>query len=220
MSNRTSSLASVLALAGLALVQEPRTRPDDPRQELATPWGYGQIDAAAHKGMQGIWRLERIVQEYARYEGQNLNGFMLIDEGHLAYEFHASDFDDRGFEFSVSGSAIARYQFNQVGQLEMILMIGTEAVDVDWGFSEGGEVRRFRVRYAGDVLLLDSPDIQIALRLNRHVHQAVAGEQVQHVVEKADAGFDRRLARSVQVQAQRDFCLLGLAGDRCRTCPV
>ena len=39
----------------------------------------------------------------------------------------------------------------------------------------------------------------------------VAGEQLQHVVEEADAGRDRRPARAVEAEADRDVGLGGLA---------
>ncbi len=41
----------------------------------------------------------------------------------------------------------------------------------------------------------------------------MAGELLQHVVEKADAGRDVELAGAVEVDGGRDLGLLGLAGN-------
>ena len=56
-------------------------------------------------------------------------------------------------------------------------------------------------------------DMQIADRLDRHVDAGMAGEQVQHVVEEANAGRDRGRARAVEVDGHLDVGFLGLALD-------
>ena len=56
-------------------------------------------------------------------------------------------------------------------------------------------------------------DVQIALALHIQIDQAVARDLVQHVVEKADAGGQLRLARAVKVEADFDLGLGGVARD-------
>ena len=56
-------------------------------------------------------------------------------------------------------------------------------------------------------------DVKVAAGLDLEVEAAMAGEALQHVVEEADAGGDRRAAGPVQVQAHPDLGLLGVAGD-------
>ena len=57
-------------------------------------------------------------------------------------------------------------------------------------------------------------DVQIALGLERDVDQRVAGQLLQHVIEKADAGRDVVGARAVEIDGRGDLGLLGLARDR------
>jgi hypothetical protein len=56
------------------------------------------------------------------------------------------------------------------------------------------------------------PGLQVARGLQLEPEPAVEGEQVEHVVEEADAGRDLRLA-SVQIEAQADVRLLRLPVD-------
>ncbi len=57
-------------------------------------------------------------------------------------------------------------------------------------------------------------DVQVALGAQRNVDQGVARQLLQHVVEKADAGFDVVGAGAVEIDGRRDLGFLGLAGDR------
>ena len=50
-------------------------------------------------------------------------------------------------------------------------------------------------------------DVQVALGLDVQVDQAMAGDLVEHVVEKADAGRELRLAAAVQVRRGRVICV-------------
>src|SRR3569832_1697551 len=59
-------------------------------------------------------------------------------------------------------------------------------------------------------------DMQVAISLDGDVDAGMAGEQVQHVVEKANAGRNLGDARSVEVHADLDIGFLGLALDRRR----
>ena len=54
-------------------------------------------------------------------------------------------------------------------------------------------------------------DMQVALGLDRDVDARMARQQVEHVVEKADAGRDRRRAGAVEVDRDLDVGLLGCA---------
>ena len=58
-------------------------------------------------------------------------------------------------------------------------------------------------------------DVQVALGPHRDVDQRVARQLVEHVVEKADAGRDRRRAAAVEVDRDGDVGFLGLARRRC-----
>ena len=57
-------------------------------------------------------------------------------------------------------------------------------------------------------------DMQVALGLDREVDARMARQQVEHVVEEADAGRDRRRAGAVEIDLDLDVGLLGLALDR------
>src|SRR5205085_3939768 len=54
-------------------------------------------------------------------------------------------------------------------------------------------------------------DMQVALGVHRDVDARVARQQVEHVIEEADAGRNRRAAGAVEVDLDRDVGLLGLA---------
>ena len=58
-------------------------------------------------------------------------------------------------------------------------------------------------------------DVEVAFGVDRKVDQAVAGEQIEHVVEEPDAGARRGLAGAVEVQRQADLRLFGDARDFC-----
>src|ERR1700754_3583744 len=57
-------------------------------------------------------------------------------------------------------------------------------------------------------------DMQIAIRLHRDVDAGMPGQEIEHMVEEADAGCDMGHARSVEVDRNLDVGLLGLALDR------
>jgi hypothetical protein len=54
-------------------------------------------------------------------------------------------------------------------------------------------------------------DVQIALGLDRDVDARVARQQVEHVIEEADAGRHRRAAGPVEIDFDLDLGFLGLA---------
>src|SRR5690606_37497303 len=56
-------------------------------------------------------------------------------------------------------------------------------------------------------------DVQVALALDLDVDPPVPGEAVQHVVEEADPGGDLGAAGPVQIDADADLGLLGVADD-------
>ncbi len=58
--------------------------------------------------------------------------------------------------------------------------------------------------------------MEIAIRLDRDVDAGMAGQQIEHVVEKADAGRDIGHAGAVEVHGDLDVGFLGLALDRRR----
>ena len=163
MITRLSNAALALVLAGLSLAQEPR----DPSQGYVPPRSFGPVDAKVHAGMQGIWKVEKAEwDEIGTFSGQDLEGRMLIDEGHLAYEVHASVYDDLDEEYLLFESGVSRYQFSPVGELETITMVGADNLTslLELSTARPGEIIRFRVRLAGDVLLLDRADARFSLR--------------------------------------------------------
>ena len=56
-------------------------------------------------------------------------------------------------------------------------------------------------------------DIQIARGLQLQIEAAVLGEQLQHVIEEANAGGDVVAALAVEVQRAANLRLLGVALD-------
>ena len=54
-------------------------------------------------------------------------------------------------------------------------------------------------------------DMPIALGADGHVDEGMARELIEHVVEKADAGRNVRLARTVEIDRDLDRGLVGLA---------
>jgi hypothetical protein len=57
-------------------------------------------------------------------------------------------------------------------------------------------------------------DVQVALGLDAEVDARVARQQIEHMVEKADAGRDRRHAGAVEIDRDLDVGFLGGALDR------
>ena len=58
-----------------------------------------------------------------------------------------------------------------------------------------------------------APVSQVALDVDEQVEATVAREQVEHVVEEADARLAGAGAVAVEAERQADVGLLGLAGD-------
>lgn len=56
-------------------------------------------------------------------------------------------------------------------------------------------------------------NVQIADRLDREVDAGMAGEEIEHMVEKADAGRDISRAGAIEVHGDLDLGFLGLALD-------
>jgi hypothetical protein len=54
-------------------------------------------------------------------------------------------------------------------------------------------------------------NVQVAFRFDGQVDKAMAGEQRQHVIEKADASVDLRFTGAVEVERQLDFGFAGFA---------
>jgi hypothetical protein len=57
-------------------------------------------------------------------------------------------------------------------------------------------------------------DMQIAIGLDGQIDQCMPREQLEHVIEKAYAGGDVRLAGAIEIQFEPDISLFGLALDR------
>jgi hypothetical protein len=58
-------------------------------------------------------------------------------------------------------------------------------------------------------------NVQVAHGLNGQVKASMAGQSVQHVVKKTDAGLDFGLASAVKVEGQGYIGFIGLAANRC-----
>src|SRR5580704_5348289 len=56
-------------------------------------------------------------------------------------------------------------------------------------------------------------DVKVAFCFDREIERPVACHEIEHVIEKADAGRDTRRAASVEVETQFDVRLVGLAID-------
>ena len=56
-------------------------------------------------------------------------------------------------------------------------------------------------------------DMEIALGLDRDVDERMAGQQVEHMIEEANAGRDVGHAGAVEIDRDLDLGLLGLALD-------
>src|SRR5437763_5886824 len=57
-------------------------------------------------------------------------------------------------------------------------------------------------------------DVQIALGFDMEMDARVPSQQIEHVLEKADAGRDRRGAGAVEIDSNLDVGFLGFARDR------
>src|SRR5262249_32682090 len=57
-------------------------------------------------------------------------------------------------------------------------------------------------------------DVQIAPGFDADVDPRMPGQQIEHVVEKADSSFDRRRARAVEINGDLDVGFLRLARHR------
>ena len=57
-------------------------------------------------------------------------------------------------------------------------------------------------------------DVQIARRLNLQIDPAVAGEQLEHVIEKADAGRNLVAAAALDREARADLRFFRIAFDK------
>ncbi len=76
---------------------------------------------------------------------------------------------------------------------------------------------RFRHRFAqGDADVFDGVvlvDVEVALCVDRQIESAVASDEVEHVIEEADAGGNFGFSAAVKIQLQMDVGLFGVAMD-------
>ena len=56
-------------------------------------------------------------------------------------------------------------------------------------------------------------DMKVALGRDLHIDQRMAGQLIEHMVEKADTGRDDIAASSVQRDGDLDACFFGFARD-------
>ena len=56
-------------------------------------------------------------------------------------------------------------------------------------------------------------DVQVSLASDRQVHERMAGEQLEHVVEKADSRRDLAPPLTVKIERQADVGFAGRPGD-------
>ena len=87
------------------------------------------------------------------------------------------------------------------------------AIAADAGFVAEGLLHRLAQADADVLDRVVLIDVQIALGLDRQIESPVPREQLQHVVEKADARFPRARAAAVEVQLQADLGFAGGAVD-------
>ena len=58
-------------------------------------------------------------------------------------------------------------------------------------------------------------DMQIAFGVHFDIHHPMTGDLVEHVLEEGHAGLEVGLAAAVEIHADRDLRLKGVACDRC-----
>jgi hypothetical protein len=58
-------------------------------------------------------------------------------------------------------------------------------------------------------------DMQIALRIDRQIDQAMASDLIKHVVKKTNAGVQLGFACAVKVDGGGDLGFFGIAGNAC-----
>jgi hypothetical protein len=58
-------------------------------------------------------------------------------------------------------------------------------------------------------------DVQVAAGLNLEVDQPVAGNLIEHVIEKGDAGGESTLAAAIEIQPNGDPGFEGIPGNFC-----
>lgn len=172
---RLTSIALCLTLAGLALAQSTRRGQgpvSQPGQEEARipPSFYSQrVTPEIHEDMQGVWRIEKQEWNGKVWAGRDTAGFALIDEGHMAIELHLRVYFNTGINSGdemLLQTGIYRYDFNDFGELETHALIGSNNVDDTPAVTatRPGQISRFRVRLAGDVLILERPGSSMTLR--------------------------------------------------------
>jgi hypothetical protein len=83
-----------------------------------------------------------------------------------------------------------------------------DAAFVADGFGDG-----FAERDAGVFHGVMLVDVEITRDFDREIERAVAGDEVKHVIEEADAGGDFGGAAAVEIKAKADLGFVGLAID-------
>jgi hypothetical protein len=64
------------------------------------------------------------------------------------------------------------------------------------------------------------PGVQVAGRVDVQIEETMAGHQLEHVVEEAQAGADRGPAGTVEIDAYEYLGFPGRPLDRCHSLPV
>ena len=162
---RLPSLALCAVLAGLALARSPREPGSAQNPGKKQSFYTDLVDAGTHAAMQGVWNLELFEWNSQRFGGADLRGVALFAEGHAALETHLRGYDNVA-EVMLFQSGIYRYRFDETGQLQLIALIGCENVSDPLTLStlSPGTTSSYRVRLAGDVLILERPGARLQLR--------------------------------------------------------
>lgn len=172
-----ATLASGLALAGLALTPTPaqtpaqtlggRTAGQRTGQEGRIPTSFysDRVTPETHRAMQGVWRIEKMEWFGQSWAGGDIAGFAVIDEGHMALEVHAKVFLNAAQEMLLQ-TGIYRYDFDEVGLMVTHALIGADTIQdpLEVTPTPPGESSSFRVRLGGDVLVLTRPESTLTMR--------------------------------------------------------
>ena len=123
------------------------------------------VSADTHRDMQGVWRLEKLEWNGDVWDARDLAGFALIGPGHVALEVHARILVNTAEEMLVQ-TGIYRYDFNDVGELVLHALIGTDNIQepLETSPTPPGQQSRYRVTLAEDVLILARPQSRMQLR--------------------------------------------------------
>ncbi len=136
---------------------EQGQEPDTPRQERDIFGRIRTLRPGTRSPIDGVWQLLDLDVEGYPQHGRSASGYLMIQEGHMAFQMEASWDQEEGDDGLEDGYQAFVAQYKQVGNvLSCMTLMGAylDEEEEEFEYEEPGMMRRFEVTVDGSFLTL------------------------------------------------------------------